>query len=498
MDKDTILFIMHMPPPVHGAAMVGKYIHDSKLINETFDCHYINLSTAKDLTDIGKAGIKKALVFIRLLLNIRKQVKTLRPELVYVTPNAKGKAFYKDFIVVQMLKSFGCKVVCHYHNKGVKTRQDRWLDDWLYRRFFKRIKVILLVETLYDDVRKYVKREDVFICPNGIPETGKPVMERKENKVPHILFLSNLLVDKGVLVLLDALQILKERGCSFVCDFVGGETAEIDAARFSEEVEKRQLNTVAVYKGRKYGKDKEDALEASDIFVFPTFYGNETFGLVNLEAMQHHKPVISTNEGGIPDIVKDGVNGIICEKENKDSLALAIQRLLEDEVLRKEMGNKGYRLFKEKYTLARFESNMSALLTEINSGGVKINIAFYHGKKYGEEKSRMFDEADIFVFPTSYANECFPLVLLEAMQHGIACVSTDEGGISDIIEDGVTGLIVQKNDAACLADTIERLMSAPNIIKQMGDAGRKKYERQFTLGTFENNLSELLKHAIIN
>ena len=49
--KSNILFIMHMPPPVHGAAMMGKYIHDSKLINSTFDCHYINLTIAKSLQD---------------------------------------------------------------------------------------------------------------------------------------------------------------------------------------------------------------------------------------------------------------------------------------------------------------------------------------------------------------------------------------------------------------------------------------------------------------
>lgn len=472
MDRSTVLFIMHMPPPIHGAAMVGKYIHDSKIINEAFDCHYINLSTAKDLTDIGKAGFKKAVVFIRLLLNIKKKVKALRPNLVYVTPNAKGNAFYKDFIIVQMLKSLGCKVICHYHNKGVKTRQDRWLDDWLYRRFFKGIKVILLAEVLYDDVCKYVKREDVFICPNGIPDTVTEGLRRPENKVPHILFLSNLLVDKGVIVLLDALQILKERNYSFICDFVGGETAEIDATRFNKEVEKRQLNTIAIYRGRKYGRDKENTLEASDIFVFPTFYSNECLPLVLLETMRHGTACISTNEGGIPDIIKDGVNGIICEKRDKDSLANAIQRLLEDKELRTKMGDEGYKLFKEKYTLKNFESNMSELLAEINSGGVKINIVFYHGKKYGKDKAKIFDNADIFILPTF--NECFPLVLLEAMQHGIACISTDEGGIPDIIEDGITGLIVKKNDAVYLADTIERIMTNPDRLKQMGDTGRNK------------------------
>ena len=50
----NILFIMHMPPPIHGAAMMGKYIYDSELINTTFNCHYINLTTAKRLQDIGK------------------------------------------------------------------------------------------------------------------------------------------------------------------------------------------------------------------------------------------------------------------------------------------------------------------------------------------------------------------------------------------------------------------------------------------------------------
>lgn len=56
MSSINILFIMHMPPPVHGAAMVGKYIHDSRVIKEAFDCHYINLTTARDLADIGRVG----------------------------------------------------------------------------------------------------------------------------------------------------------------------------------------------------------------------------------------------------------------------------------------------------------------------------------------------------------------------------------------------------------------------------------------------------------
>ena len=59
MNKQRILFVLHLPPPVHGAAMMGKYIHDSRVINEAFECKYINLTSAKTLQDIGKGGVIK-------------------------------------------------------------------------------------------------------------------------------------------------------------------------------------------------------------------------------------------------------------------------------------------------------------------------------------------------------------------------------------------------------------------------------------------------------
>lgn len=369
--KQKILFIMHMPPPVHGAAMVGQYIHDSKLINEKFEGHYINLTTAKNLQDIGKVGFRKFVDFVKLLRRIRKSLKTINPELVYVTPNACGGAFYKDYIVVQMIKRMGYQVVVHYHNKGVATHQDKWFDDALYKRFFKDIKVILLSECLYNDVKKYVKRDDVFVCGNGIPSAAiesfvsAPIdAASPEDKIPHILFLSNLLISKGVVVLLDSLKVLKEKGCRFVCDFVGGETVEMDAAMFQAEVAKRELEGMVVYHGRKYGNDKEAFLNAADMFVFPTFYPNECFPLVLLEAMQHHLPCVSTTEGGIPGIIDDGKTGFLVPKHDAETLAEKIQTLLSDATLRQRMGEAGREKFEKEFTLEVFEKRMAEILRE--------------------------------------------------------------------------------------------------------------------------------------
>ena len=366
MKKTHILFILHLPPPVHGAAMVGQYIHDSALINSEFDCRFINLTTASGMDDIGRFKLKKIRPFLRLLRQIRHSVKEFRPELVYITPNAGGGPFYKDFIVVSMLKRMGCRIVAHYHNKGVALRQERPIDNCLYRRFFKGLKVLLLSERLYPDIAEYVRREDVLICPNGIPCVVPPAV-KEASAVPRILFLSNLLIEKGVLVLLDALQRLKEQGLRFTCELVGGETPELDASRLEEAIRTRGLKDVVNYHGKRLGAEKEAIIGQANIFVFPTFYQNECFPLVLLEAMAHALPCISTDEGAIPDIIDDGVTGLIVKKRDATDLAEKIEILLQDTELRERMGIAGRKKYEEQFTLERFERRFTDCLKIIQN-----------------------------------------------------------------------------------------------------------------------------------
>lgn len=119
----------------------------------------------------------------------------------------------------------------------------------------------------------------------------------------------------------------------------------------------------------------------------------------------------------------------------------------------------------------------------------------YWGAKFGAEKDILFRNTDIFVFPTFYHNECFPIVLLEAMQHGLPCISTDEAGIPNIIDNGKTGLIVPKKDHIALADAIEKLINDGSLYLQMGQTGRKKYKERFTLDVFEKNICRILEEC---
>ena len=359
-----------LPPPIHGSSVVSKQIKDSKLINDAFYCDWVNLGLSRQMDEIGKRTIAKPLRLICAWFRTLWLLMTRQYKLCYLAITCHGIAFLKDVPFVLLCKLFRRKIVIHQHNKGMSKDVDRWPYRWLLPLCYKNAKVILLSWHLYPDIEKVVPKENVLICPNGIKIAHESQMPQKEetntnrtyitNKVPRLLFLSNLIESKGVIVLLDALKILADRGRSFQCVFVGGETKEIDAIRFTEEVDRRQLNGLVVYQGRKYGEEKEEVFEKSDIFVFPSM--EDCFPLVILEAMEHKLPIVTTTEGAIPDEVIDGKNGIISEKNNPGSLADCIEKLLDNADLRKQMGKEGYRILHKLFTEERFEERMKEIL----------------------------------------------------------------------------------------------------------------------------------------
>ena len=390
---NRILFIAPLPPPVHGSAMVSKYIKDSAKVQSVAQCDWVNLSTSRRMDEIGKGGAMKLLRFVGAYLKTLWLLLTHRYDLCYLAITCHGIGFLKDAPFVWLCKMFGCRVLIHQHNKGMSNCIDRWPYRWLIPYIYKRARVMLLSWHLYPDIAKVVKREQVVICANGIaaeqqvncddslvnvaeqrlgvnqsqgddsPATAlrltssSAAINRSEAaSLPvNLLFLSNLIPSKGVYVLLDACRILKDKGLDFQCNFVGGETKEIDRARFEAEVQRRGLEGMVRYEGPKYGEEKEEYWCSSDVFVFPTYYFNECFPLVILEAMQHGLPVVSTDEGAVPDIVVDGENGFICRRKDVEGLAQALERLLLDEALRRRMGAKGYSRYMENFTLERFE-----------------------------------------------------------------------------------------------------------------------------------------------
>ena len=362
--KPKILFIMHMPPPVHGAAMMGQYVHDSKLINEKFECHYINPSLSTSVANVGKVSIGKIFFMIKNIINIIRKVINIKPDLCYYTPTADGWGIYRDLVVLSLLKWQKQKIILHMHNKGVRDFSVKHcLARWAYRRIFKNTHVILLAKELYPDIQEYVLEKNIYYCPNGMPQTNLDGYERTSVHSPYtFLFLSNMIEAKGVVDLLKACAILSKNGIKFTCNFVG-RWSTVSEERFDKLIKVFGIEDKINYLGAKYDKEKIREFIHSDALVFPSH--SETFGLVLLEAMEYEMPCISTRVGGIPSVVNDYDTGFLVQSKDTDALADKMLWLIEHQEEGLLMGKKGRNRFLENFTLDIFEHRMIDILSAV-------------------------------------------------------------------------------------------------------------------------------------
>ena len=171
-------------------------------------------------------------------------------------------------------------------------------------------------------------------------------------------------------------------------------------------------------------------------------------------------------------VLVDALNGIVSEypeirlvivgEESEVPAAMAIA-ISEDPVVR-ELS----RFYDGSY-LAEIERRMSPELA------ARVTLT---GRIDHSETASYYDAADIFVFPSIF--ESFGIPPLEAMAAGLPVVAARSGGTSETVVDGVTGFLVDREDAPALAAALVRLIRDPKLRRTLGDAGRSRVAEVFS------------------
>jgi glycosyltransferase involved in cell wall biosynthesis len=352
---EKILFILKLPPPVHGSTLMNLNVFNSRLIREQFEAHYFSLSLSRELSEVGRIKwhkLKKTISDYFSLFHILRKVK---PRMVYFAVSPVGFAFYKDYIFYSIIKMHRIPVVFHHHGKGVSLQGKKSrVYDFFYRRMFSDSYHICLSKELLSDLSPYSKT-DPYIVPNGIRDEGIIIDKiQKETAACRIIYLSNFIIKKGVLDVIAACKILKDQGLNFEVALVG-KAQDISENEIMDRIRDFGLAQYIRIVGPKYDEEKFKLLKKSDFFVFPTKYERESFPLVILEAMQSALPVISTREGGIPSIIDNDVQGYLINKDDIPALADKMGYLIRNPEIIERMGKHAREKYESNYTLEKFE-----------------------------------------------------------------------------------------------------------------------------------------------
>jgi glycosyltransferase involved in cell wall biosynthesis len=108
----------------------------------------------------------------------------------------------------------------------------------------------------------------------------------------------------------------------------------------------------------------------------------------------------------------------------------------------------------------------------------------------GDAKWQAYANSDVLCFPTFYEAETFPTVLLEAMSCGLPTVATRWRGIPEIVDDSITGYLVEPRDCLAVANRLAELQISPDLRSRLSTAARQKFLDQFTVERFWKRMED--------
>jgi glycosyltransferase involved in cell wall biosynthesis len=358
-----ILALAQTPPPVHGAAVMGRIAVDVLSDTPGFETRHIALNFAADLSTVGRFRLAKIARLFVVVARVLASRAMFRPDIVYFTFCPSGIAFVRDLGLLAVLRLMGLSVVIHLHGQGI-ARRSAPVKGWL-RRMLRGQRAIVLSPRLFADVADVVGDEEAVFLPNCLAGTLPPMSkDGRAGTPPRLLFFTNIKQDKGAALFLATLERLAADGIDFSARMAGHRDGSAFADAFIRDVGRAEAEgRIDVrYEGPRYGAAKAALFDWADVLVHPTM--NDAQPLVILEAMASGLAVVSTTVGGIPDVVEDGMSGVLVPRGDGDALHAAVAGLISDRAAIAALGTAGRRAAEQRFTPETFRRQLVGIMTE--------------------------------------------------------------------------------------------------------------------------------------
>ena len=357
-----ILIIGPFPEPITGNSLANQVVFENlPKYQSNVIVDKINTSYSSFKEDLGRLSLAKVLYYLKQYVGI---VKIFSCDKLYYT---SGQTFYgvlKYLPYLLVAKLLNKEIIVHIH--GNFLHKEYMSLKGFKRSIFKKTlqlcdKGIVLSKSLRKNLTPFLKENKIFELDNFVEDFlfEESIIKRLDKL--RIIYLSNLMTEKGVFDLLDSLKILNENNIEFEAKIAGGIDASVE-----EEI-KQKLNDMpncVDYLGLVHGKEKKKLLEWGNVFVFPTYYSMEGQPISIFEAMATGNIILTTEHAGIPDVFKDEINGFYIEKKSPNLIATKLQMMAGNMNEYIRICNRNTEEASEKYRVNTFINKLHIILNE--------------------------------------------------------------------------------------------------------------------------------------
>lgn len=301
-------------------------------------------------------------------LNIRKQflnIKKIR-EIISEIKSENFDLVYSNSIVIN-IGYFISKKLKKPHIWHLRETLDAYNFRFSLGKFYSKYflekgsdKYILISKFLMESYVKLLPLNKCKVIYNGIKFSESVVAElRKENKYLNLCIIGVISEQKNQLEAIKAISLVLGMNIKVHLHIVGT-SKEPYYNVINNYAKDNNLESNVIFYG--HLEKIEEFLDTMDIGIVCSV--GEAFGRVSIEYMRNYMPVIASNSGANPELIKDGYNGFLYELNNEEELASKILLLIKDKDLMRKMGENGYNYAIENFTL---DKTVSLIYNEIQN-----------------------------------------------------------------------------------------------------------------------------------
>lgn len=354
--KNRTLIIGPFPEPITGLSVSNAALLRGLQV-KGYQVDFINTEHATNVSsELGKFSFKK----LNFLFFYCKIYKILKNDTIYMTPGQTFFGVMKYLPFVLTAKLFKRKSLFHLHGNSVKDvyANLKGLKRKLYAKTIKCFdESIVLSKSLKINMQPFFDDSHIHVEHNFIQEdiaiSLNHIEKNKDYKEIKLIFMSNLLPEKGINNLVDALLKLQSLGTNFKIKIAGN--IPVTNTNISDKI--AQLKN-GEYLGVVSGEKKRDLLLWGNVFCLPTQL-EEGQPISILEAMTYGHFILATKTPGISDVIHDK-NGALLEDYDVASIMKELQLLRLDQVEQK--GNFNSNFANNRFTESSFVERISNLL----------------------------------------------------------------------------------------------------------------------------------------